>query len=122
MLFSCTYNINNLDKQKVHFNELPLSVQDTLIALAEQRNSALWFIFFEQDRYDTKSLEWKRGPFTDGYEFTDNGKGKKYKINQGVPNPYIIYDNFLYHPVNFNLFSVYRENLRNEMFIKSALK
>jgi hypothetical protein len=121
MLFSCTRNINSLDKQKVHFDELPLAVQDTLIMLSTTSDGGETFIIFEKDKYDTKSLEWKRGPFTDGYMFTDNEKRKKYKINQGVPFPYIIYNNFLYHPLNFNLFTVYRKNIRNEMFMKYAL-
>ena len=119
MLFSCTRNINSLDKQIVSFNELPLPVQDTLIVLARE-NEFMWFILFEQDRYDTKDLKWKRGPFTDGFMFIDNEKGKKYKINNGVPGPYIVYNNFLYRPVEFNI--LFENRIRNEMFVKSALK
>ena len=120
MFFSCTRNINSLDKQKVHFDELPLAVQDTLIALSEQRNRSLGFVFFEKDRYDTKSLEWKRGPFTDGFMFTDNEKEKKYKINQGVPRPYIVYNNFLYLPLEFNVLFI--DGIKDELFMKYTLK
>ena len=79
------------------------------------------FIFLEKDKsYETKLLA--TGPFIDGYTFKDIDMRRKYKVSNGVPKPYILYDKFLYHPVNFNLFSVYRKNLRNEMFIRYALK
>jgi hypothetical protein len=120
MLFSCTRNINSLDKQKVHFDELPLALQDTLIILSTTSDGGENFIFFEKDKYDTKRLE--SGPFIDGYTFTDKEKRKEYKINNGVPKPYIIYNNFLYHPLNFNLLTVYRKNIKNEMFMKYALE
>jgi hypothetical protein len=108
-----------LDKQKVHFNELPLAVQDTLIALSEQRNRSLDFIFLEKEsKYDTKML--KSGPFIDGYILTDKEREKKYKINNGTPFPYILYNNILYLPLEFNV--LYMDGIRNEMFMKYTLK
>lgn len=115
---SCTYNIKDLDNQKVHFDELPLLVQDTLIVLSEQGNRSLDFILLEKEsRYDTKMIE--SGPFISGYVLTDNEKGKKYKINNGVPKPYIVYNNFLYHPLEFNVLFINR--IKNEVFVKYEL-
>jgi hypothetical protein len=77
------------------------------------------FIFLEnKNRYNTRVL--KSGPFIDGYEFIDNEKKKKYKISNGIPFPYVIYGNFLYRPLEFNV--LFKDKIRNEMFIKYALE
>lgn len=123
MLFSCTHNIYDLNRQEVHFEELPLVVQDTLILLSEpsiNRSDLERFIFFEEerDKYDTKRLE--LGPFVRGYVLIDKEKKWKYKINRGTPPPYIVHDNILYYPVNFNV--LFEKKIKNEIFEKYELK
>ena len=121
LLCSCRYNINNLDKQEISFNSLPLIVQDTLIALSQPGGndySSIIFLDSNNDKYSEEVLE--SGPFIDGTLIIDSKDGKKYKIDRGKAHPYIIYNGFLYHSLNYNIF--YEPTIRNESFMKYTLK
>lgn len=124
--YSCTRNINNFDKQEIGFDALPRIVQDTLIGLLNQNpdNKPGFiandpdFVFLDHDisRYSTEKVK-LFGPFVDGYKFTDNNK--KYRIDYGLPYPYILYNSFLYHQVNYNIDA---QTLRSEKFMKYKLE
>lgn len=122
MSYSCTHNINTLYKQEIGFDSLPAIVQDTLFALSSNGNHTYPdFIFLNQDtnRYNPKEVKWF-GSFTDGFKITDNHDKINYRINYGIPYPYIIYNGFLFHSLNYNIF--YEPTIRNERFMKYALK
>lgn len=121
-LLSCTKNINHLEKQDIPFRELPLEVQDTLnILVGQHKGGDLDFIFLDKEKmYRTQRKE--IGPYLDCYVFTDLTKKRKFKINQGKPFPYIVSNECLYHPRNFNLFVIHGNNIENEIFVKYKLK
>lgn len=122
ILYSCSRNINKLNKQEISFDSLPVIVQDTLIALSSKGNHTYPdFIFLDQDttRYNAKEVKWL-GPFTDGFKITDNHDKKNYIINYGIPYPYIIYNGFLFHSLNYNIF--YEPTIHTERFMKYDLK
>lgn len=121
ILCSCSNNINNLYKQEISFDSLPLIVQDTLIALSQPGSndySSTIFIDNNNDEYREELLE--SGPFISGTLIINRKTDKKYKVDRGKAHPYVIYDNFLYHPLVYNVLSI--NKIRNEKFMKYILK
>lgn len=121
LLCSCRYNINNLDQQEIGFDSLPSIVQDTLIALSQpgcNDYSSIIFLDNHNGRYSEEVL--KSGPFIDGTLVIDGKDGKKYIVDRGTAHPYIIYDNFLYHPLEYNV--LFMSKVHNAKFMKYKLK
>lgn len=108
------FKISELKHEKLKFSELPVSVQEYLIQPPELDNenpSSLMVINSEEtDRYVSEVIFNKLvSSWVDYVKLIDTKSKISYRINQGVPDPYIIFDNKLYIPDRFNIFTTVDE-------------
>jgi len=123
--YNYDYNITELKHEKLTFVELPDSVKDFLIHPPELDNlnpSLLILIKSnESDRYILEVVETRYGPWVDYNKLIDTKNKISYRINQGVPNPFFIYENKLYIPNKYNIVFV-NKNIEEVEFTCYELK
>lgn len=102
------FKITELKHEKLNFVELPVAVKEFLIQPPEFDNenpSPLMIINpQETNRYVSEVIfnKWVSS-WVDYVKLIDTKNKISYKINQGVPDPYILFDNRLYIPDRFNI-------------------
>ena len=121
MMISCSHNIDTLENETLSYFLLPFPVQDTLMTVARNNDPEPTFIIFDNGRYKTETIERITGPFLKGYSIKDKKYDKEYFIDRGTPIPFIVYDNTLFIPTEFN-YAFYESELRNIKYKKYKLK
>jgi hypothetical protein len=104
------FNITDLKQEKLKFLDLPIAVKEFLIQPPnfdnENPSSLVIINSKESNRYLLEVVNTWVGPWIDYMKLVDTENKISYRINQGVPNPFFVYDNRLYIPDRFNVFSV----------------
>ncbi len=104
-----SYELSSLKHYKVDFNVLPKDVimylknpneyetdfQNMLVELPKNKKS----------NYSLETVNTFIGPWVSYEKLIDKEKNIFYKIKQGVPDPYIVFENKLYIPDRFNIFT-----------------
>lgn len=99
--FSCKsydYNITSLKKKTLKYEELPFEVKKYLANLPKCEDYDMFLFVDSADtmNYIEKTVETLTGPWVDYEKIIDKRKDISYRINQGVPSPYIVFRNKLY--------------------------
>ncbi len=119
------FEISELKHEKLKFSELPVAVKEFLLQPPDFNNvnpSSLVLINSkESDRYVLEIVNTRIGPWVDYMKLKDTIKIVSYKINQGVPNPFFVYENKLYIPNRYNIVVV-NENIEEVEFTCYILK
>lgn len=120
------FKISELKHEKLKFSDLPVAVQEFLIQPTEFDNenpSSLIIINSQEaDRYVSEVIfnKWVNS-WVDYVKLIDTKSKISYRINQGVPDPYIVFDNKLYIPDRFNILTTV-DNMNKVEFTCYILK
>jgi len=108
---SYDYSIDKLTREEKKFSELPIKVQVFLknpesFSGNESENSDLDIYYFicldSVSFYNVETINTGIGPWVDYIKLNDNKNKLSYKIEQGTPTPYIVFDKKLYISKDFN--------------------
>ncbi|TKG87601.1 hypothetical protein EYV94_28160 [Puteibacter caeruleilacunae] len=99
--------IKELKTEKIKFENLPSKVkrffidpsgyekgQDGIIELANLDDTV---------KYHLETIKTRIGPWVAYYKLTDETRDRSYRINQGIPYPFVVYNNKLYLTDKFNV-------------------
>ena len=118
-------DIGYLNHETVTFNELPAEVQEYLENPTDTRADVNSMILEipknDEPRYKLETVNTWLGPWVDHSKVINIRTNKYYEIDQGVPSPYIIYNNRLYIPNTFNIFTTV-DDLNKVKFTKYDLE
>ena len=129
VLSSCKnydFKITELKQEKLKYVELPIPVKDFLIEPLvydnENPSSLILINNEEKQRYKLEVVynNWVSS-WVDYMKLIDVRNKISYRINQGVPSPFFIYENKLYIPNRFN-FSSSIDDLNKVIFTCYFLK
>lgn len=111
LLFSrCSVqNVSTLKHEKVKFKDLPLEIINCIKNpndFQEERNSILIELPKGRDpEYKVENVKTWIGPWVAYVKLIDIKTDVSYKIDQGVPNPYFVFENKLYIADRFGIFT-----------------
>jgi len=105
---SCNFNeykITRLEHKRLKFDELPSEVQKYLSnrPKCEDNNMLLFVNLADTATYSLETVGTLIGPWVDYEKLIDKQKNISYRINQGVPSPYIVSQKKLYIPDRFDI-------------------
>lgn len=127
MIFSsCSNrNINTLKSEKVNFKDLPVEIIKCIKNpndFQEERNNMLIELPKGKNiEYKVENVKTWIGPWVSYVKLIDVEKNISYKINHGVPSPYIVFENKLYIPDRYNIFTTV-DDLNSLEFTRYELK
>lgn len=105
ILFLCScrnydFKISELKQEKLKFSDLPIEMKEFLMRPLEfdfEHPSSLILINpKESDRYVLEAVNTWVGPWVDYMKLIDKSNKFSYRINQGVPSPFFVFENKLY--------------------------
>ena len=118
-------DIGYLSHETVAFKDLPIEVQHSLENTTNTRadvNSVILEIpESNESRYKLETVNTWIGPWLDHSKVIDIRTNQYYEIDQGVPSPYIIFDDKLYIPSTYNIFTTV-DDLNKVKFTKYHLE
>jgi hypothetical protein len=99
------YKISKLGQKQLNFEELPYEIQKDLSERpkCDESDMLLFVDLADSTNYSLETVGTLIGPWVDYEKLIDKKNGFSYRIDQGVPSPYIIFRNKLYIPDRFNL-------------------
>ncbi len=119
------FKITDLKHDNLKFIDLPVAVKEFLIQPPEFDNenpsSLILINSKDSDRYVLETVKTWIGPWVDYMKLIDTKNKVSYRINQGVPSPFFVYENKLYMPNKFNIVVV-NKNLEEVEFTCYILK
>ena len=126
ILFSCSgRNIKTLKNDKVKFKDLPVEVAQYLRNPTDYKNDIQKMLLElpkkKEKGYKLETVNTWIGPWVAYEKLIDIKKNISYKIDQGAPSPYIIFDNKLYIPNKYNIFTTV-DDLNSIEFTRYDLK
>ena len=111
MLFSSCNdnNINTLKHEKVKFRDLPAEIIQYLQNPTDYQNDIQTMLLElpkgKENNYRLETVKTWIGPWVAHEKLLNIKNNISYKIDQGVPSPYIIFENKLYVPDRYNIFT-----------------
>lgn len=126
IFISCSNrSINTLKHEKVKFEDLPVEVINCIKNpndFQEERNNMLIQLPKGKDgNYKVENVNTLIGPWVSYVKLINTKKNISYKIDRGVPSPYILFENILYVPDRYNIFTTV-EDLNTLGFTRYYLK
>lgn len=113
VLTSCNdynFDLSELEHEELRFSDLPVAVKDFLIQPPELDNENPGSLILinpkETDRYILEVVNTRVGPWVAYQKLIDIKNNIFYKIEQGTPSPFFVYENKLYIPDRFNIIFV----------------
>jgi hypothetical protein len=110
LCFGCKsfdYKITSLEQKTLKFNELPYKIREYLSnppdLIGDSYKMLVLIDINDSAFYSLESIKTWYGPWVDYENLKDKQKNVSYRINQGVPEPYIIFKNKLYIPDRYNI-------------------
>ncbi len=104
------FKLSEFKHEKLNFLDLPIEVKEFLRQAPNFENenpSSLFFINPEESsRYVLEIVNTWIGPWTDYMKLIDMKNDVSYRIDQGVPSPFFVFENKLYIPDKFNIIVV----------------
>lgn len=118
-------NINTLESKKVKFKDLPVEITQYFRNPIEVQNDIQTMLLElpkgMEKKYRLETVKTLIGPWVAYEKLINIQKNIYYKIDQGVPSPYIIFENKLYVPDRYNIFTTV-DDLESLEFIRYELK
>ena len=110
LLSSCNdNNINTLKQEKVKFNDLPVEVVQYFKNPTDSENDIQAMLLElpkgKEPNYRLETVNTWIGPWVAHEKLINIKKNISYKIDQGVPSPYIVFKGKLYIPNEYNIFT-----------------
>lgn len=126
LFLSCNdRNINSLGNEKVMFKELPFEISQYLENPSDYQldiqSMLLELPKGKKPKYKLETVNTWIGPWVDHEKLINIEENISYKIDQGVPSPYIIFEDKLYVPNKHNIFTTV-DKLNSLEFTKYDLK
>lgn len=119
------HNIDELKNEKVKFEDLPVEISTYLKNPTEAQSDIQSMLLElpkgEEPKYKLETINTWIGPWVDYTKLIDLERNIYYKIDQGVPSPYIVFNGELYIPNEYNIFTTV-EDLRTLEFDRYKLK
>lgn len=118
-------NISTLKHEKVKFKYLPIEIVKCIKNpndFQEERNNML--IELPKGKnvdYKVENVKTWIGPWVSYVKLIDIKNNTSYKIDRGVPGPYIVFENKLYVPDRYNIFTTV-DDLNSIEFTRYELK
>lgn len=116
-------NIKTLKSEKVKFKDLPAEVTHYL-RNPEGYHDDIQYDLIElpkENNYRLETVKSWTGPWVSHKKLINIKKDIYYKIDQGVPRPYIVFENKLYVPDRYNIFTTV-DDLNMVEFTRYELK
>ena len=108
--FSCKsfdYKITSLEQKTLKFDELPFEVKEYLSNPPDPIGDSYKMLILinknDSTNFSIETVTTWYGPWVDYEKLKDIQKDISYRINQGVPSPYIVFRNKLYIPDRYNI-------------------
>ena len=102
-------NIDHLEHETIAFENLPTEVQQYLENPTDVRSDVQSRILElpknKKPQYKLETVKTLIGPWVDHEKLINIQTERYYEIDQGVPSPYIVYENNLYIPNTYNIFT-----------------
>lgn len=102
-------NIDHLEHETIAFENLPTEVQHYLENPTDVRSDVQSMILElpknKKPQYKLETVKTLIGPWVDHEKLINIQTERYYEIDQGVPSPYIVYENNLYIPNTYNIFT-----------------
>jgi hypothetical protein len=102
-------NISTLRHEKLKFKDLPFEIINCIKNpndfQEERNNMVIELPKSAKPKYKVETVETWIGPWVSYVKLIDIKTNVYYKINQGVPDPYFIFENKLYIPDRYNIFT-----------------
>ena len=118
-------NINTLTNEKVKFKDLPVEITHYLRNPNDYHEDILYDLIElpkgKENKYRLESISTWIGPWESHKELIHLKKNLHYKIDRAVPRPYIVFENKLYVPDRYNIFTTVSDLYELE-FIRYQLK
>lgn len=118
-------NINTLKSEKVKFKDLPVEITQYLKNPTEVQNDMPTILLElpegKEKNYRLETVKTWIGPWVSYQKLINNKKNISYKIDREVPDPYIVFENKLYIPDRYNIFTTV-DDLESLEFIRYELK
>ena len=103
-------NINTLESEKVNFEDLPEEITHYLKNPTDfqddLQNMLLELPKGKESEYKLETVKTWIGPWVAHEKLINIKNNTSYKIDQGVPSPYIVFKNKLYIPDRYNIFTI----------------
>ncbi len=110
---SYDYKINNLKQSVVKFDDMPEAIKEFFKnPIGYEKNETGIILLASLDgkgKFTLETVETWAGPWVAYDKLIDNSRNKSYRIDQGVPYPYVIYENKLYLTDRFNVFTTVKD-------------
>lgn len=118
-------NIKTLKSEKVKFEDLPVEVSQYLGNPTDYQNDIQTMLLElpkgKENNYRLETIKTWTGPWVAYQKLINTKKNISYKIDRGVPSPYIIFENKLYVPDRYNIFTTV-DDLSSLEFTRYDLK
>lgn len=118
-------NIKTLKSEKVKFNDLPVEITQYLRNPTEVQTDIQTMLLElpkgKENNYRLETVNTWIGPWVSYEKLLNIEKNISYKIDRGVPDPYIIFENKLYVPDRYNIFTTV-DDLNSLEFTRYELK
>jgi|SRR5699024_2838764 len=102
-------NINTLKSEKVKFESLPVEViqylRNPIDVQTDIQTMLLELPKGKEKKYRLETVKTWIGPWVAYQKLINIENNIFYKIDQGVPSPYIVFENKLYVPDRYNIFT-----------------
>jgi len=99
------YKITSLNRKVMKYDELPSELKRFLSIRpkCEDYDMLLFVELADSVSYSLDVIDTWYGPWVDYVKLKDNSKGVSYRINQDIPDPFIILKNKLYIPDRYDI-------------------
>lgn len=118
-------NINALKSEKVNFKDLPEEITNYLKNPTNLQDDIQTMLLElpkgKEKEYKLETVKTWIGPWVSHERLINIKNNTFYKIDQGVPSPYIIFENKLYISDRYNIFTTV-EDLNSIEFTRYELK
>lgn len=119
-------NISSLSSKRVEFIELPIEVKAFYkdpTKFGDSNASMMDFICLDEiKRYQLETVKTWIGPWISYYKLINIESNISYKIEQGTPLPFVVYDDKLYLVGQYNIFFVESRDFNTVEFTCYTLK
>ena len=101
-------NIKTLSSEQVSFEDLPAQVAQYLQKPADVQKDVQSMLIVlprgEESKYRLETVKTWTGPWVAYTELINQEDDLVYRIDRGVPSPYIVFEGSLYVPDRYNIF------------------
>jgi hypothetical protein len=110
LVISCgNRNINTLNHKKIKFEDLPIEVSQYLRNPTDYQNDIQTMLLElpkeKEKNYRLETVKTLTGPWVAYEKLINTKENISYRIDRGVPSPYIVFENKLYVSDRYNIFT-----------------